>query len=626
MLVNSGMLSRFSTKMESPYRIRIQKIISACLLILKNIVFIVLLIAIIFNIENIYYKIIALSSESLDTIAGDLFAILKILIITLLFLVIIFIFKKIYTQKGTVVLPFEVSNICLSGVAIADQLISELIRIQQIHAVKYENLVLLLQNSYFKSKFSTEQSLGSRQLVVPKSEIAEFNMVDIGNVDVGVGSLSLGNLMIAFKSICPCSEPVTTIRGSVQKYGSTITFVAVLESRIIQSWTLSKDIESGEEEQIQKMISDIAFMIAHDVQRSDLSAKTWEGLKYYTEALGAYHQYNMSGNQDFLSLAGNYSLQAIGSEKGYKNPYDLLSLLEFTYISIGRPANSIEYCDKTIELDPDLPRAWYSKGRILQALGKYSEAVRAYDRVIELDPRYARAWNSKGGSLQAQRKLDEAMQAYDKAIEIDPKFVWPWNNKAWALRAQGRYYEAIQAHDKAIELDPNLEWLWNNKGLTLRAQGKYDEAIQAYDKAIQLNPKFVWPWNNKGWILQAQGKHDEAIQAYNKAIELDPKYVHAWNEKAWTLQIQGKYDEAIRAYNKAIELDPNYVRAWNNKGMILQAQGKYDEAIQAYEKAIELDPKLGRAWNNKGMVLKLLGQTQEAHLAFAKAKELGYND
>jgi hypothetical protein len=74
-----------------------------------------------------------------------------------------------------------------------------------------------------------------------------------------------------------------------------------------------------------------------------------EGLKYYTEAIGSYHQYIQSGNLDLLALAGNYSLDAIRFEKGYKNPFDLLSSLESAYIMIGRKDDAVEYCNKTIE-------------------------------------------------------------------------------------------------------------------------------------------------------------------------------------------------------------------------------------------------------------------------------------
>ena len=242
--------------------------------------------------------------QSPDIYATKLFAFLKIFIFVLLLLGIIFILSKIYTEQGIVILPFEISkNENLSGIAIADQLTAELMRIQQIHNISYEEVVLTTSGSQFSSKFSAEQSLGNLEMVVPKAEVVEFSMADIGTINTGPGSLSLGNIIIAFKNICPGSKPVTTIRGSLQRYGSTIVLVAVLEGSKVQSWVVRQPVDNSNEEQLHEMIRNLAYMIAHDRSQSTISAKTWEGLKYYTEALDAYHQYKLSGNTENLYLS-----------------------------------------------------------------------------------------------------------------------------------------------------------------------------------------------------------------------------------------------------------------------------------------------------------------------------------
>jgi hypothetical protein len=128
----------------------------------------------------------------------------------------VFILSRIYTEQGVVILPFEVSkNENLSGVAIADQLTAELKRIQRIHGITYEGLILKANGSYFVPSVPTEQSLGDGEIIVPKAEIIEFSLANIGNADIGSNSLSLGNIIIAFKNICPFSKPVTIIRGKL---------------------------------------------------------------------------------------------------------------------------------------------------------------------------------------------------------------------------------------------------------------------------------------------------------------------------------------------------------------------------------------------------------------------------
>ena len=172
-------------------------------------------------------------------------------------------------------------------------------------------------------------------MVVPKAETVEFGMGEIGSIDTGSGSLSIGRLIIAFQNLLPGPKSITTIRGSLQRYESSSVLVALLEGDKVQSWIVTRP-SGNNENQPSEMIRSLAFMIALDQQQSDLSVKTWEGLKYYTEALDAYHRYQLTGDPSFLYLAGNNSLEAIRSEKGYKNIYDLLLSIESICIMIGK--------------------------------------------------------------------------------------------------------------------------------------------------------------------------------------------------------------------------------------------------------------------------------------------------
>jgi hypothetical protein len=145
----------------------------------------------------------------------------KYIILTLL---IVIIYINIPTQQGGIVIqPFEISkNENLSGIAIADQLTAELVHIQQIHNISREDIILRTKNdSYFVYGLPAEQSLGKRKLLAPKVE-----SVDTGTISVGSNSLDPGKLLIASKNALPGNIPVTKMRGSLQRYGSTIVLVS----------------------------------------------------------------------------------------------------------------------------------------------------------------------------------------------------------------------------------------------------------------------------------------------------------------------------------------------------------------------------------------------------------------
>jgi tetratricopeptide (TPR) repeat protein len=606
----------------------------------------------------------------------------KIIIIVLFLLTIFFAINKIFTPEGIVILPFDIGKKeNISGIEIADQLTEHLIRIDRIHGTKYDdsNLRMILGQS--PPIFLTEESLGIQRSVVPKATIVEYSMADVGNIDIGTNSIPIGKLITAFKCLCPYSGPVAKIRGSLQRYDSTIVLVALLEDSKVQSWELRQPIDSNGDH-LHEMINNLSFMIAHDLPKSSVSAKTWEGLKYCTEALDYYNQYNQSGNMDFLNLSSNSSLEAIKYEKGYKNIYDLLLLLESTYIKIKRLDIAIEYCNNTVELDNTSAYGWYNKGVVFYNYGqkednKLEEAIKAFNNSTELDPKYALAWNTKAQALNILGRYDEAIVACNKSIEIDPNYAWAYNNKAWILKSQGdsfidqgnfdfdkakkAYNEAIKACYIAIKIDPKYAWPWNNKGAALNAKGElferlgyihnakwaYDEALKACDKAIELDPNFDYArtekdrtqkniknlgmydeaiaWSKKGDALNAQGNFHEAINCYDKATELNPRLVYAWNNKGANHNAQGNRPEAINCYDKAIEINPKSAVAWAGKGWVLIGSGKYDEAIEACDKAIEIDQKSAKAWAAKSLVLCQLGKKDEAIKACDKAYKIDEN-
>lgn len=50
--------------------------------------------------------------------------------------------------------------------------------------------------------------------------------------------------------------------------------------------------------------------------------------------------------------------------------------------------------------EPKQSHAWFDKAFDLANQGKHAEAIKAYDKAIELNPQDPDTWNSKGVSLQ----------------------------------------------------------------------------------------------------------------------------------------------------------------------------------------------------------------------------------
>jgi len=473
--------------------------------------------------------------------------------------------------------------------------------------------------------------------------------------------------MVILKRLWPRGDNGQVISGSLQKYGSMTSLLACLEHQKIRAWDASK-VEDGDQvgdEIIPALVSDLAFKMVHDLSREGnaakkITAETWQGFKHFTEALDAYHQYNLTGGMVYLELARKECLNAAKAEIGYEKLLKLLYNLgmaytnkkeyfmaeelflqainiksedAFTLFGLGY-LNGVQeiydkalgYLEKAIDLDPKCVHAWNGKGNTLVGLKRYEEALKCYEKAIELDPKYVLAWYNKGNAFGRLGENEEAVRCFDKALTLDPKFVHAWNGKGNALIDLGKHKEALVCFDKALTLDLKYVHAWNGKGNALNSLGKHQEALEYYDKAIDLDPKDVYAWNGKGNALNSLGCHVEALVCFDNALDLDPKYVHAWNGKGNALNSLGKYQEARDCYEKAIDLDPKFVHAWYNKGNALVNLEQWEEAIASYQETVELDPNFTMAWIALARLYRKLGREEESSEQCKSARDLIENE
>ena len=94
----------------------------------------------------------------------------------------------------------------------------------------------------------------------PTNEIAE-----IGSIDMGGSSLSIGKLILSFKELA--RKNPSTITGSLQRYGSTVSMVAIWNDRksqkkIIREARLTLARDKSVEDLIPTLVNDLAFQIA----------------------------------------------------------------------------------------------------------------------------------------------------------------------------------------------------------------------------------------------------------------------------------------------------------------------------------------------------------------------------
>ena len=186
------------------------------------------------------------------------------------------------------------------------------------------------------------------------------------------------------------------------------------------------------------------------------------------------------------------------------------------------------------------------KGDALARLGRYEESIECCDKGLEIGPKDCFIYASKGFSLACLGKHVEAIECYDRGLKINPKYQFMHIFKGLSLAELDKHVEAIECYDKGLRTDSKGSFVYDSKGVSLARLGKHAKAIECYDKALELNPKNVSAYANRGFALARLGKNVEAIECYDKGLRIDPKDQFMHVVKGLSLAELDKHAEAHR--------------------------------------------------------------------------------
>ena len=504
-------------------------------------------------------------------------------------------------DEGIKIRPFEVANgeDKYNGEAISHLFTAELLKIWRIHNVEYVD-----DHRSIESK-NTTRILTSEKLVHPRlvpataptTENLTSSLADVVVSVPGVASVSLGALLAVLKVLWPLGDTGQVITGSLQKYGSMISLVVCLEHHEVRAWDVRRRIRTYDQvadEHIPGLVRDLSFKIAHGLS-SEASSKTWQGLKYHTEALDAYHEYTLTNtlttNTEALDRACKNCIKAANVEPGYEILLGLLYNIGIAYTDKRLYIVAEKLFRQAIAIKSDYPNAFFGLGYMCGVQNHHDEALEYFDMAIKLDPKNADFWCNRCAALMELGKHEDALNSCQKAIELDPTNAVFRYVKGTALMELGNYKGTLEYYEKMIVPDPTNVMFWYGKAVALMVRGNYEDALEYYEIMIDRDPTNVMLWYGKAVALMARGNYKGARESYEMAIKLEPENADFWNNKGVALMMSDNHDAARESYVMAIKLDPTIAVLWHNKGLALRALGRHEDALKSYEKAIELDPE-----------------------------------
>jgi tetratricopeptide (TPR) repeat protein len=241
-------------------------------------------------------------------------------------------------------------------------------------------------------------------------------------------------------------------------------------------------------------------------------------------------------------------------------------------------------------------------------------AIANFNRSIELDPQQPDAYYGRGNAKQSGRDYRGAIADFDRTLELNPRKTDALRFRAEAKREIYDYTGTIADATRALELKPDadsLSSLYQERATALMAQGNYGAALQDLDLAGQKEDEGAKVLNLKcaasarSASADALKVCDQAIATYLPTVEPEiptpgeptiepalfvPASVSAHRCLA---RVQKKDAKAFTDCGNAISADPENPLVYEIQGQARLVAGDRKGAALSLEKALKLYQLLG---------------------------------
>jgi len=237
-----------------------------------------------------------------------------------------------------------------------------------------------------------------------------------------------------------------------------------------------------------------------------------------------------------------------------------------------------------------LSHAWWWRGiwgaTTFRQVESPSRAAAA--RALELDPALPEAYVSRGRiKFGHERDWAGADQDFTRALEIDPNNVDAHFFSAMLCMALGCFAESIDHMKRVEQRDPLSATVQSFLGRVLYRARRFDEAIIHLNRSIELEPRGAGgAYGRLADVYEAVGRYAEALTVLEKADAEEPRPAIAL-QRARIYALMGDKTGAMALVDASRERNPQLLAE------VYAALGDKDEAFRLLFKDLDERPGLG---------------------------------
>jgi TolB-like protein/DNA-binding SARP family transcriptional activator/Tfp pilus assembly protein PilF len=324
------------------------------------------------------------------------------------------------------------------------------------------------------------------------------SLMQINNLRVAgrTGSFRFKNRAVTYKQIGDSLNVATIVEGSVRRSGRRIRVTARLinASTGYQLWSRGYDVEFkaiiAVQDEIARAITDALRVRLTGKEEARLtSAKPVNEAAYNYYLVGRYHLNRRTPNSVPKSIAyfdsaiamdSNYAPAYSGLADAYVSMLGTVSFSTSTTLPRARAA-----ARKAIALDPSLPEAHTSLGRVYAQEWNWAAAENEFKQAIAYSPNYPLAHFAYGILFANFGLYRQSVAQFEAANLLDPLQPTIHNSFAAMLVAARDYPRAIQESRRCLDLEPDLDACHHNLANGFEGLGVLDSALTHLNMAFE---------------------------------------------------------------------------------------------------------------------------------------------
>jgi tetratricopeptide (TPR) repeat protein len=238
---------------------------------------------------------------------------------------------------------------------------------------------------------------------------------------------------------------------------------------------------------------------------------------------------------------------------------------------------AIEYWQKAIVIDPNIPGVHNNIALALMGQNNQSQAIEELEKDIKISPRSSFSYFLLGQLYLQQNEYEKARDNYEKAIEIQPNY-------------PNAYYGLFTLSARLKQQDKAKEYMTLFKKLKDEDMKILKDRNEAIDDLIDMQKGAAETYLLAGQMYQAGGDFQKAEELFKKAATLNPEDTQCLEKLASLYITRNRITDAIQLYRKISKIDPKDPICYLNIGILSKRLKQMDDAEEAFCKVIEVAP------------------------------------